>query len=58
VTFALTLQVNVLAKAMLKAGHLGSEGLPKEARATKAGPAESQFTLIVNSGALALGKSA
>jgi hypothetical protein len=42
---------------MAKAGRLGSEALPKEAGATKAGPADAPFTVVGNAGALHLGKS-
>ncbi|KAG1738967.1 hypothetical protein EDB19DRAFT_1909016 [Suillus lakei] len=50
------IHVGVLAKAMMKAGILGSSGLPPAAGATKAGQEAAWFTLIGNKGALVLGQ--
>ncbi|KAG2143780.1 uncharacterized protein EDB93DRAFT_1154730 [Suillus bovinus] len=50
------IHVSVLAKAIVKAGALGSTNLPPAAGATKAGQEDAWFTLIENKGALALGQ--
>jgi len=47
------IQITTLAKAVVKAGELGSSALPASAEATK----EGNNTVIANKGALALGKS-
>jgi len=48
------IKVAVLAKGLVQAGKLGSAALPAEAKATQAGKDDARFTLIGNSGALAL----
>ncbi|KAG2364654.1 hypothetical protein BDR07DRAFT_1482270 [Suillus spraguei] len=48
--------VTVLAKAIMKAGSLGSSGLPPAVGATKAGQEDAWFTLVGNKGAVALGE--
>ncbi|TDL26625.1 hypothetical protein BD410DRAFT_783713 [Rickenella mellea] len=58
VSSSLQIDVEVLAKGMRLAGQLGSSALPPSAQASRAGPSNAQFTLIGNSGALALGKMA
>ncbi|KAG1771073.1 hypothetical protein EV702DRAFT_660092 [Suillus placidus] len=50
------IHVSVLAKAIMKAGTLGSSGLPPAVGATKAGQEDAWFTLIGNKGALVLGQ--
>ncbi|KAG2072411.1 hypothetical protein BDR04DRAFT_1096635 [Suillus decipiens] len=50
------IHVPVLAKAIMKAGSLGSSGLPPAVGATKAGQEDAWFTLVGNKGALALGQ--
>ncbi|KAG1874414.1 hypothetical protein F4604DRAFT_1764655 [Suillus subluteus] len=50
------IHVSVLAKAIMKAGILGSSGLPPAVGATKAGQEDAWFTLIGNTGALVLGQ--
>ncbi|GJJ06867.1 hypothetical protein Clacol_001063 [Clathrus columnatus] len=49
--------VTSVAKAMRIAAELGSSGLPTTAQAIKAGSAEAKFTVIPNSGLLALARS-
>ncbi|KAG2345892.1 hypothetical protein BDR05DRAFT_95269 [Suillus weaverae] len=51
------IHVSVLAKAIMKAGTLGSSGLPPAVGATKAGQEDAWFTLIGNKGALVLGQT-
>jgi len=46
-----------LAKAVVKAGTLGSTALPPSAKATQAGPPKSRFTVIDNAGAINLAKT-
>ncbi|KAK7030559.1 hypothetical protein R3P38DRAFT_2702286, partial [Favolaschia claudopus] len=53
-TSSLQIKIGTLAKSLLKAGDLGSAGLPAEAKATTLGKDGARFTLIGNSGALAL----
>jgi len=48
--------VETVAKAMRIAGETGSSGLPQVAQAQKAGEPDASFTVIDNSGILALGK--
>lgn len=55
-TSNMEVHVSVLAKAIMKAGSLGSSGLPPAAGATKAGQEDAWFTLVGNKGALALGQ--
>ncbi|KAG2057522.1 hypothetical protein BDR06DRAFT_951704 [Suillus hirtellus] len=50
------IHVPVLAKAIMKAGILGSSGLRPAVGATKAGQEDAWFTLIDNKGALVLGQ--
>ncbi|KAG2111103.1 hypothetical protein DEU56DRAFT_920106 [Suillus clintonianus] len=52
------IHVAVLAKAIMKAGSLGSSGLSPTVGATKAGEEGARFTLIGNKGALDLGQGA
>jgi hypothetical protein len=47
-------QIGPLAKSLIKAGELGSAGLPAEAKATQAGKDGARFTVISNAGALAI----
>jgi len=49
------IQVPVLARAITRAGVLGSSGLPESVGASKAGQEEAWFTVIGNKGALILG---
>ncbi|KAF9026284.1 hypothetical protein BDZ89DRAFT_1177892 [Hymenopellis radicata] len=53
-TSAIEIKVATLGKSMAIAGWYGSEQLPAAAKAQKAGKEPSTFTLINNSGALAL----
>lgn len=55
-TSNLEIHVSVLAKAIMKAGVLGSSGLPPAVGATKAGQEDAWFTVIGNKGALVLGQ--
>ncbi|KAG1908087.1 uncharacterized protein F5891DRAFT_1124792 [Suillus fuscotomentosus] len=55
-TSSVEIHVPVLANAMMKAGILGSSGLPPAVGATKAGQEDAWFTLIDNKGALVLGQ--
>ncbi|KAG2754939.1 hypothetical protein P692DRAFT_20828337 [Suillus brevipes Sb2] len=55
-TSSVEIHVPVLAKAIMKAGALGSSGLPPAVGATKAGQEDASFTLIGNKGALFLGQ--
>ncbi|KAG2123459.1 hypothetical protein DEU56DRAFT_873458 [Suillus clintonianus] len=57
-TSSAEIHVAVLAKAIMKAGILGSSGLPPTVGATKAGEEGAWFTLIGNKAALALGQEA
>ncbi|KAF8631966.1 hypothetical protein AX15_002102 [Amanita polypyramis BW_CC] len=50
------IQVSVLAKSVVKAGTVGSSGLPKVARATTEGLEGAKFTLIDNPGAMEMEK--
>ncbi|KAJ7355787.1 hypothetical protein DFH08DRAFT_955241 [Mycena albidolilacea] len=54
--FSSSLQIKIgpLAKSLIKAGELGSTGLPAEAKATQAGKDGARFTVISNAGALAI----
>lgn len=52
------LQIRQLAKAIPIIGQLGSEGLPSAAQAFKEGKEGQKFTVINNSGILALAKAA
>ncbi|KAJ6581027.1 hypothetical protein B0H19DRAFT_1113314 [Mycena capillaripes] len=56
-TSSMKIDISVLAKSIVKAGLLGSADLPKAAAATQAGKDGARFTLIGNSGAMALAKS-
>jgi oxidoreductase len=53
-TSNLEIHVSVLAKAIMKAGVLGSSGLSPAVGATKAGQEDARFTLVGNKGALVL----
>lgn len=55
-TSSVEIHVPVLAKAIMKAGALGSSGLPPAVGATKAGQEDAWFTVIGNKGALVLGQ--
>ncbi|KAJ7886000.1 hypothetical protein B0H13DRAFT_2044504 [Mycena leptocephala] len=55
-TSGMQIKISVLAKSIVQAGRLGSAGLPSEVRATQAGKDGAPFTLIGNSGAVALAK--
>ncbi|KAG1771493.1 hypothetical protein EDD22DRAFT_1027356 [Suillus occidentalis] len=55
-TSSVEIHVPVLAKAIMKAGVLGSSGLPPAVGATKAGQEDAWFTVIGNKGALVLGQ--
>jgi len=55
-TSSVEIHVPVLAKAIMKAGILGSSGLRPAVGATKAGQEGAWFTLIDNKGALVLGQ--
>ncbi|KAK7031537.1 hypothetical protein R3P38DRAFT_2619789 [Favolaschia claudopus] len=55
---SLRIKIGTLARSLLKAGDLGSAGLPAEAKATTVGKEGARFTLIGNSGALALARKA
>ncbi|KAG0697933.1 hypothetical protein DFH29DRAFT_878356 [Suillus ampliporus] len=55
-TSSVEIQVPVLAKAIMKAGILGSSGLPSTVGASKAGQEGASFTLIGNKGAIILGE--
>ncbi|KAG1747956.1 uncharacterized protein EDB91DRAFT_1334795 [Suillus paluster] len=55
-TSSVEIQVSVLAKGIMKAGILGSSGLPATVGATKAGQEGAWFTLIGNKGAIILGE--
>jgi len=50
------IQVPVLARATMKAGALGTSGLPASVGAVKAGKEGAWFTLIGNKGAKILGE--
>ncbi|KAJ7614650.1 hypothetical protein DFH06DRAFT_1013884, partial [Mycena polygramma] len=50
------IDISVLAKSLVKAGLLGSAGLPPAVGATQAGKEGARFTLIGNAGAIALAK--
>jgi len=56
--FSSSIEINIatLAKSLVRAGQLGSEGLPPGAQATKAGKEGARYTVIGNSGALNLAK--
>ncbi|KAG0697934.1 hypothetical protein DFH29DRAFT_1082080 [Suillus ampliporus] len=54
--FTVEIQVPVLAKAIMKAGILGSSGLPSTVGASRAGQEGARFTLIENKGAIILGE--
>ncbi|KAJ6561089.1 hypothetical protein DFH09DRAFT_921316 [Mycena vulgaris] len=56
VSSSLEIKVSVLAKSLVKAGHLGSTALPPAANSTQAGSDAARFTLVNNAGALALAK--
>ncbi|KIJ21051.1 hypothetical protein PAXINDRAFT_65728 [Paxillus involutus ATCC 200175] len=51
------IEVPLLAKSIMKAGILGSAGLPASVGASKAGQEDAQFTLIGNKGAGILGRT-
>jgi len=55
-TSSVEIHVPVLAKAIMKAGILGSSGLPSSVGAVKAGQEGAWFTLIGNKGAVILGE--
>jgi len=55
-TSSVEIHVPVLAKAIMKAGILGSSGLPSSVGAVKAGQEGASFTLIGNKGAVILGE--
>ncbi|KAF7357025.1 hypothetical protein MVEN_01039100 [Mycena venus] len=55
-TSSLQIKIGTLAKSLIKVGELGSAGLPPDAKATQGGKDGARFTLIGNSGALALAK--
>ncbi|KAF9265223.1 hypothetical protein L218DRAFT_924360 [Marasmius fiardii PR-910] len=55
-TSSLEIKVSALGKAMSVAGYLGTDNLPPQAGASKAGKEGAQFTLIGNTGALELAK--
>ncbi|KAJ3887647.1 hypothetical protein GG344DRAFT_90386 [Lentinula edodes] len=57
VTSSVEIKVGTLAKAMAKAGSLGSASLPAIAHATQEGKEGALFTVIRNSGAIALADS-
>ena len=50
------IDVGVLARGMLRAGELGSAGLPAAVGASRHGAAGAQFTVIGNGGSIVLGK--
>ncbi|KAJ3761778.1 hypothetical protein EV360DRAFT_79926 [Lentinula raphanica] len=54
ITSSVEIKVATLAKAMAKAGSLGSASLPPVARATQAGKENASFTVVGNAGAIAL----
>ncbi|KAJ7102978.1 hypothetical protein C8R43DRAFT_1047469 [Mycena crocata] len=56
VSSSLEIQISALAKSLVRAGELGSSGLPPAAKATQEGKDGARFTLINNAGALALSK--
>ncbi|KAF9026315.1 hypothetical protein BDZ89DRAFT_1102113 [Hymenopellis radicata] len=53
-TSAVEIKVSLLGKSLAMAGFLGTEGLPAEAKAKKAGEAPRTFTLVENAGAVGL----
>jgi len=55
-TSNMEIQVPVLARATMKAGALGTSGLPASVGAVKAGKEGAWFTLIGNKGAKILGE--
>jgi len=57
ISSSIEIKVDVLAQAMLKAGIMGSASLPAVARASQEGKDGAPFTVIGNSGAIALAKS-
>ncbi|KAJ3718626.1 hypothetical protein DFJ43DRAFT_1098005 [Lentinula guzmanii] len=57
ITSSVEIKVETLAKAMAKAGSLGSASLPTVARATQEGKEGASFTVIGNPGAIALARS-
>ncbi|KAJ7065272.1 hypothetical protein C8F01DRAFT_1248871 [Mycena amicta] len=54
VSSSVEINIQTLAKSLSNAGRLGSAGLPPVAQASQAGKDGAKFTLITNSGALAL----
>ncbi|KAF5362443.1 hypothetical protein D9756_002410 [Leucocoprinus leucothites] len=58
VSDSIGIQIPVLAKAISRAGILGSSGLPANAKASTVNQDAAAFTLISNDGALALGATA
>ncbi|KAJ7272674.1 hypothetical protein B0H12DRAFT_1091503 [Mycena haematopus] len=52
----LQIQITTLAKSLVKAGELGTAGLPAAVNATKEGKEGAHYTLVTNAGALTLAK--